>query len=930
MPALAEEATKENAPSPLWARPLEDPSFDFMTMIPDQGLLVSTVTQKWSITKYDLGYGQFALLDPATGAELWTVPRVSSYDEENEIIALKPHLIAYNDNPKESYYYALRYEDGRKAWRYATNKQTSAKLDGEGRTLVIEERPRPGKKPPVEGDTVDMILRALDAAKGKTLWRVTIKHVPAAGDLPWMAIFGKVVLFSAGKLSAYSLEDGKVLWDNPDVGTMDDDCLAVELSNSELLVSNRAGDLFVIRSNGSTAWRREIGAPLGLCFAAGSKVYIEVSGGEGGRRLVKHDAQSGEVEWSTTLSGEIWSPIATIGSRLAMAVKDFNRHEAHLLFIDAETGIQAMETILPLESLAGPPLGLHLLPGTLALSGEHWVGSFDLASGMASWIHCFDPAEPTQLELYDTQAQGLRAVLAMQGNTGNDNFDIIRGAQAYLSLSIRQNQLQLDRLIRNSNASTLDVGMNINQKRFLDRMASITAFMSITFAIYDQLSAKLTVEEQRRVALPWQIGIGMSASLGKSSFQGDYFVRGVTDSSGGTAMLVVEIATGRWCEIPVTLRQKEAFDPKVEYLFPRMTLDGSRLFVRGTGYDPTLWTATKNKSRTLVPDAVYIVPMPSVLAYEIIPSIFLDPKLYNIAHSSGTAYDRVSIEGGGRARVYTLGRMGIVDEAGHVLLEPRYDRIDKQEDGTAIVVSDGKYGIIDENYQPLIDLVYEYLGPFREDRARVKVGKRYGFIDRIGDFVVKPRFDLAGDFSEGLTWVCEGGKIEFIDRNGNILARTTFDGATLHFHEGLLPVSKRNKFGEEVWGYADASGHLQIAHSFVAALSFVGDFAPAAVNKIGRTRGLAPTYGFINKKGDWVVSPSYDSIGPFHRGLAMVKNEYGYIGYVDTQGREVIPLKYRDGSDFKDDGYALVRLGEDWLNIDAQGHVFPEAPTSRK
>jgi len=937
VPSLATSVAGTDAPRPLWSSALPDPSIDLLAEIPGQGILVSTVTQTWTVSRYDLGYGQFAMIDPATGKIRWTAPRVKSFEEENEIVALSPRLIAYNDSPDASYYYALRLEDGRRAWRYGTKKESSAKLDGERRVVVLVERPRPGKKPPAAGETVDAGLRALDAMEGKSLWRTTVKRVPAVGPLPWMAIFGKKVLLSTGRLSAFSLDDGASLWENADVGAMDDACLALELPDSGLLVSDRSGTVIAIRGDGSTAWRRELGAPLGLGFASGDDLYIEAAEGQGGRRFVKLDARSGEIAWSARLAGEIWSPAAAVGGRLAMAVKDEARHEARLAFLDTATGTLTSETLLPQESLAAPSLGLRLLPDALVLAGEHWIGSFDAASGRASWLHRFDPAEPTLRELYDSQAEGVRAALAKQGVRGGNDVDVMRGARASLQFSIRQNQAQHAQLLRDADSTLLDLRMNIDQGRFLSRMAFSTALMSATLGMYEQLFAMWAVAEQRRATMPWRIGIDANASLGMSSFQGGFFARGVRDGSGGSALLVVEMATGRWLRIPVTPPQREAFEPRLEYLFPRLSADGGRVFARGTGYDPTLWTAARNKRRTLVPDAVYLVPMPSLLAYEISPSALKDSEAYEPLRldkaasetgprPGGAVFDRAVPLGGGRFRVETCGRVGIVDGKGRFLLEPRYDRIDAQGDGTSILVSDGKYGLADASFAIVVDLIYDELGPFREGRARVKVGKAYGYIDRSGAIVVEPRYEEAGDFSDGRAWTREGGKIKFIDPSGAVVAGTDFDGAALEFREGLLPVSKRKKSGEEVWGYADAAGKLAIEHSFVAALGFSGGLAPAAANRIGMTRGLAPTYGFIDKKGDWVVSPRYDSIGPFRRGLALVTNEYGYAGYVDAQGREAIPLEYRNGSDFGEDGYALVRRGEDWLYIDTAGKTYAERP----
>ena len=66
-------------------------------------------------------------------------------------------------------------------------------------------------------------------------------------------------------------------------------------------------------------------------------------------------------------------------------------------------------------------------------------------------------------------------------------------------------------------------------------------------------------------------------------------------------------------------------------------------------------------------------------------------------------------------------------------------------------------------------------------------------------------------------------------------------------------------------------------------------------------------YGVVDiNSGKSIVAPKYKTLGYFKCGLAKVSDEYG-IGYIDTSGKEIIPVgKYKAGEDFIM-GYAAVQ-----------------------
>ena len=76
-------------------------------------------------------------------------------------------------------------------------------------------------------------------------------------------------------------------------------------------------------------------------------------------------------------------------------------------------------------------------------------------------------------------------------------------------------------------------------------------------------------------------------------------------------------------------------------------------------------------------------------------------------------------------------------------------------------------------------------------------------------------------------------------------------------------------------------------------------------------------YGFINQQGKEVIPCQYDFASSFSEGLAYVEKE-GKYGFVDQTGKEVIPCHYNDADDFRE-GFARVRKSNQYGFVDQTG-----------
>jgi hypothetical protein len=160
-------------------------------------------------------------------------------------------------------------------------------------------------------------------------------------------------------------------------------------------------------------------------------------------------------------------------------------------------------------------------------------------------------------------------------------------------------------------------------------------------------------------------------------------------------------------------------------------------------------------------------------------------------------------------------------------------------------------------------------------------GTKWGYINESGKFVLKPQYEDAGDFQ------------------GNGFAIVRLKGA----------------------GVINQAGRFVVEPKYSSISPFTEGRAVAMDDK-----------GFliINEKGKVLTSKSYSFISPFQEGRAVfqITDKDGKIvyGYLDLNGKEVIPAKYQYAFDFNE-GRGLVQVKEkEYALIDLNGkqlHTFP-------
>ena len=82
-------------------------------------------------------------------------------------------------------------------------------------------------------------------------------------------------------------------------------------------------------------------------------------------------------------------------------------------------------------------------------------------------------------------------------------------------------------------------------------------------------------------------------------------------------------------------------------------------------------------------------------------------------------------------------------------------------------------------------------------------------------------------------------------------------------------------------------------------------------------------YGFINKKGEEVISPKYQNAMEFSEGLAAVQNPETHLwGFINKKGELVIAHKYKDAECFSEGLAAVQDKSMTWEYIDKNGQIL--------
>jgi hypothetical protein len=332
-------------------------------------------------------------------------------------------------------------------------------------------------------------------------------------------------------------------------------------------------------------------------------------------------------------------------------------------------------------------------------------------------------------------------------------------------------------------------------------------------------------------------------------------------------------------------------------------------------------------------------------------------------------------------------KYGFISRSGKIVIKPQFDEIGEMSEGllpvavgikrdseAGVPVSNGKWGYLGEDGRYAIKPQFPFAGSFSEGLAPfaprgARGGYEHrgyqgpmekGYIDRTGRMVIPPKYLGTVGFSEGVAWVSHDDLCGAINRRGDEVIPFKYDPeGTLGwwFRDGVAFVEEGSYDPEEERYhpryFVDKQGKRALPDARIDGALFFDHGVCLAL-----AGGL---WGLINREGEWVATPRYDSCtiyargmteavrgrpfnetagrGPdwynkawaaypqasgryvytFSEGLAVI-GKGGRYGFIDDRGREIIKPQYDDAWFFVE-GLARVRIRDKWGYIDKQNNV---------
>jgi serine/threonine protein kinase len=280
-----------------------------------------------------------------------------------------------------------------------------------------------------------------------------------------------------------------------------------------------------------------------------------------------------------------------------------------------------------------------------------------------------------------------------------------------------------------------------------------------------------------------------------------------------------------------------------------------------------------------------------------------------------------SFSSDGLAEVECKGKWGFIDSNGNEVVKCKYEVVSNFSEGMAAVSFDGKWwGYIDKQGNEVIPFMYSIADDFHEGLASVGLGNpfemklpkdhEYGYLNKKGELSIKVKG--GGEiFSDGLAKIGFIFNCEYIDKTGNIIIPRKYYRSG-DFSEGKTYICKKKGIivKKEKYGFMDKKGNEIISCIYDDALDFSEGFAP--VKKDGK-------YGFINHIGIEVIPFEFDFAKPFSEDLASIEIN-GKYGFIDKKGINTIPCEYDYVEDFHE-GLASVWLNEKCGVINKNGQI---------
>ena len=296
-------------------------------------------------------------------------------------------------------------------------------------------------------------------------------------------------------------------------------------------------------------------------------------------------------------------------------------------------------------------------------------------------------------------------------------------------------------------------------------------------------------------------------------------------------------------------------------------------------------------------------------------------------------YNEIVILSKDYIKVSKNGYTGLINFNNELVVPIIYSDVLEPTEGLFPVKQDSLWGFINSQNELIIDTKYTSVRHFHEGMAAVSEKKRWTFVNAKGEEIIRLPNNLdVSDFHDDVALVSFKDKDEVVIthkllRNGNYLV----DGIELnlnsnriekiwHFHDGLAKV-----IVDGFWGFVNTKGEIIISGINDEIGDFKDGYAKFVDNEekdiyLDKHGNLA----VFEKTGIITFSNNYSEVKRFYPGLYKVRRkEDGFIGIVDRYGKIIIPFTEDDIRliSSHNDAPPYIQIREEW-DEDEERFIF--------
>lgn len=271
---------------------------------------------------------------------------------------------------------------------------------------------------------------------------------------------------------------------------------------------------------------------------------------------------------------------------------------------------------------------------------------------------------------------------------------------------------------------------------------------------------------------------------------------------------------------------------------------------------------------------------------------------------------------GDYCKVYLdYGQCGMIDRTGKQIIPCNYDDVEYPSCGRIRVTKNDLNGYCDLEGHEIVPPSYRLAGPFSENLAPVLIdidsfSVAFTFIDTMGRQTLKPIYENLSIMIDGYAAAQRYSRWGIIDRNGREMLPFMYEYITMPM-DGFFFAG-------------DSLGMALFDYRFKPLTKFVySNPGPLSEGRISVMRdGL---YGYLNTNGKEVIPCQYTEASPFKESRAKVAKGKKF-GIINASGKAILPLEYEDATPHGDkyiyhDGLALVEKDGKLGFVDIDGKL---------